>query len=157
MFKKHKLPNGFLGAFDKQILEEGCRVQKSGIVIVIFQDSHQPSCSSQSGSTCCFQPSFHCSLDSAQNLVLVEELKRCVPDCSVYSLKKNQGPLPITALLFLASFNFFSHSFTPLVSNFEYPLGIQGNQRLEEAFFLQTRNGRHRKYEAGPSRSCLDQ
>lgn len=60
------------------------------------------------------------------DLVPVEELKRCVPDCSVCTLKKNQDPSPSLLYCFLPPFNFFLHSFTPLVSNFEYPLWNSG-------------------------------
>ena len=77
-------------------------------------------------------------------LVPAEELKDIV---SVYSLKRNQDPAPRLHYSFLTAPPLFLHSLPSLISNYlNLPLGTLGRSwRLNEAYFLQTRNRGLRK------------
>ena len=79
--------------------------------------------------------------------------------CYVCSFRRNQDPVPWLHYCFLTAPPLSLHSLPSLISNcLSLPFGTQGSsRRLNEAYFLQTRNRGHGKdlYLGGPHRVPL--
>ena len=69
----------------------------------------------------------------------------------VYSFRRNQDPAPRLYYCFLTAPPFFLHSLPSLINNcLILPFGTQGrSRRLNEAYFLQTRNGTRKGFVPG--------
>ena len=67
--------------------------------------------------------------------------------CYVYSLRRNQDTAPRMHYCFLTAPPLLLYSLPSLISNcLNLPFGTQGrSRRLNESYFLQIRNGQHKK------------
>ena len=105
--------------------------------------NHLPSGSNHIGIQCL------CSSSSwVGALVLLKELKDLyqIAMCTAPPPRRNQDSAPSLCYYFLTAFTLFPYAFRSLVKNcLNLPFGTQGRSRRLKAFFLQTRNGEHRK------------
>ena len=83
--------------------------------------------------------------------------QRCVSDCYVYPLRRNQDPASSLRCCFLTAFPLFLHSLTPLISNcLDLPFGTQGmSRRLKPFLYKQETGDMERLLYLGGSHSVL--